>query len=335
MTPFVRLMQFAGACLAISANAADNLPSLKGDPGSTTVSGLSSGAVMASQYDVAFSASVRGVGIVAGVAYYCAGGDILKVGICMGNVPAMPPNAALLAAAAQSFAAAGKIDSVDHLRTHRVYVFSGTNDQVVKPPAVEAVVSFYKLMGVDASALEYVNTVPSGHALITPSYGNDCAQNAAPLISHCTVNGTPYDQAGAILNHMYGHLNAPVDDLSGKMLTFNQREFAAKNTAMADDAFVYVPKACAEGAICRLHIAFHGCTQSAKAVGDKFYANGGYNRWADSNRIIVLYPQVNASLLNPQGCWDWWGFTGSEYATKAGPQMAAVKSMADRILGIN
>jgi poly(3-hydroxybutyrate) depolymerase len=329
------LMYLGSCCLALVAHAAGGLPSFKGDPANTSVSGLSSGAAMAAQYDIAFSASVKGAGIVAGVPYYCAAGNVLNVGICMGSMPAMNANAALLAGSAQSFAAAGKIDSLDHVRAQRIYVFSGTNDRVVKPAAVDVVVAFFRLLGVDAGALEYVNTVPAGHALIVPSYGNECAANAAPFISHCTVDGVAYDQPAAILMQIYGTLNAPANELSGKVSSFDQREFAAKSAAMADEGFVYVPKTCADGAACRLHIAFHGCSQSAKSVGDKFYADGGYNRWADTNGIIVLYPQVNASLLNPQGCWDWWGFTGPGYATKSGPQLAAVKAMADRLLGIH
>ncbi len=335
MQQLTRWIQLCALGLALSAHAADKLPGFKGDPGNTSVSGLSSGAVMASQYEVAFSESIVGVGIVAGVPYYCAAGHIVNVGICMGSVTAVPPNAALMVDAARTFAAMGKIDPLDHVRTHRVYVFSGTNDQIVKPIAVDAVAAFYHLLGVPAGAFEYVHTVPAGHALLTPDYGNDCPANAAPFISHCIVNGIPYDQPGALLTRIYGRLNAPAEPLSGGILRFNQREFAAKDTGMADDAFVYVPKKCADGATCRLHIAFHGCTQSSKAVGDAFYVHGGYNRWADTNDLIVLYPQVNASFLNPQGCWDWWGFTGPDYATRSGPQMAAVKAMADRLLGVH
>jgi hypothetical protein len=258
---------------------------------------------------------------------------VFNVGACMGNVPNKPPNAAPMAAAAHAFAAAGKIDPPQGLRAHRVYVFSGTQDPVVKPAAVDAVAVFYKLMGVEGSALDYVNTLSVGHALMTPAAGNGCPAGAAPFISHCTLDGREYDHPGALLTHIYGKLNPPAGDASGAVLTFDQREFAAKQAAMADEAFVYVPKSCAASP-CRLHIAFHGCAQSAKVVGDSFYGKGGYNRWADSNGLIVLYPQVNPSLFNPQGCWDWWGFTGPDYATKAGPQMAAVKAMADRLLGL-
>jgi hypothetical protein len=43
----------------------------------------------------------------------------------------------------------------------------------------------------------------------------------------------------------------------------------------------------------------------------------------------LLFPQVAPSYqpLNPNGCWDWWGYEGSDYATHAGPQIAAVWRM--------
>ena len=85
---------------------------------------------------------------------------------------------------------------------------------------------------------------------------------------------------------------------------------------------------------CKVHVALHGCVQSAESVGNRFYTETGYNRWADSNRMLVLYPQVNQSALrpyNPKGCWDWWGYSGSQYAYKSAPQMKAIMQMVDRL----
>lgn len=63
--------------------------------------------------------------------------------------------------------------------------------------------------------------------------------------------------------------------------------------------------------------------------------NAGYSRWADSNQIIVLYPQTIDSDLppvyNPRGCWDWWGYDDPDYAKQSGRQMRAVKLMLDRL----
>ena len=57
----------------------------------------------------------------------------------------------------------------------------------------------------------------------------------------------------------------------------------------------------------------------------------GYNQWAEANKIIVLYPQSQKTLLNPKGCFDWWGYTGLDYASKLGAQMQAVKKMIDTL----
>jgi hypothetical protein len=82
---------------------------------------------------------------------------------------------------------------------------------------------------------------------------------------------------------------------------------------------------------------FHGCKQFAEDVGDAVYQNGGYNKWADKNNIIVLYPQTTkVPLSNPYGCWDYWGFNdnlprGREFARKTGYQISAIKKMLDRL----
>lgn len=321
--------------LASTAYAADKLPSFKGDIHQTSVSGLSSGAFMAAQLQVAYSASIIGAGIVAGGPYYCAAGLISNTAICMGQVPFVSPNPALMVTAAQGFAALGQIDSLDSLKDDKIYIFSGTDDSVVKQSAVDATASFFAYAGVPKENLLYVKTIPAGHAFITPAFGNDCSANAGPYISHCIKDGTGYDQAGAILQHIYGTLKAPATTLSGKIVEFDQRAFAPSTSSMADTGFVYVPKSCADGAACKVHVTIHGCVQSAAEVGDDVYNDTGYNRWADSNDIIVLYPQVNKSALipfNPQGCWDWWGYTGPSYALKSGVQMQAIWSMVQTLL---
>ena len=96
---------------------------------------------------------------------------------------------------------------------------------------------------------------------------------------------------------------------------------------------MYVPAACAAER-CAVHVAFHGCRQNADAVGERFVREAGYNRWADTNRVIVLYPQTIARyfyVYNPRGCWDWWGYTGAQYATRNAPQIRAVMAMVERL----
>ena len=41
--------------------------------------------------------------------------------------------------------------------------------------------------------------------------------------------------------------------------------------------------------------------------------NAGYNEVGELNNIIILYPQAIATVSNPNGCWDWWGYTVTFY----------------------
>jgi len=90
---------------------------------------------------------------------------------------------------------------------------------------------------------------------------------------------------------------------------------------------------------CRVHIALHGCKQNYDAIGDRYVQHARYNEWADTNHLIILYPQTIAgdpvtnfgTPLHPYGCWDWWGYTDFNYAVKAGRQTATIKAMLDRL----
>lgn len=47
----------------------------------------------------------------------------------------------------------------------------------------------------------------------------------------------------------------------------------------------------------------------------------------------MLYPQTIASVIpvNPEGCWDWWGYTGWNYAVQSAPQMTTIMNMVNMI----
>jgi hypothetical protein len=97
-----------------------------------------------------------------------------------------------------------------------------------------------------------------------------------------------------------------------------------------------VPTSCAAQLACRVHVAFHGCKQYASAIGADYYLHAGYNAWADTNNLIVLYPQTIATSVlpyptNPNGCWDWWGYNETAYAQKGGSQISAVFAMLQRL----
>ncbi|CAF2710932.1 unnamed protein product [Rotaria sp. Silwood2] len=120
------------------------------------------------------------------------------------------------------------------------------------------------------------------------------------------------------------------------------RRKAAKTRASSlsfdNEGFVYFPSACTRGQECSIHVALHGCKQGKAYVDDVFVRKAGYLEVAELNNLIVIFPQVRSSLLfpmNPMGCWDWWGYTKNNFATKNGPQMSGVKKMIDTVRMIN
>jgi len=317
--------------VATGAFAAE-LPSFTVDLAQTSVSGLSSGAFMAGQFHVAFSETVIGAGIVAGGPYGCAEGQLATaLNRCM-QTHSGPPDPAHLLQRAEEFAQEGAIDPLAGLSGDRVYVFSGTEDATVTPAVVDQAVAFYRAAGVPEADIAHVDEVAAGHGFVTESHGSACPTTASPYINDCN-----YDQAGALLTHIYGELSPPSAEPSGSIIAFDQSAFLADPTAHGLDGtgHLYVPLACAQGATCRVHIAFHGCQQTDALIGDRFRAEAGYNRWADTNNLIVLYPQAHRTLLNPNACWDWWGYDDDRYATRNGRQMAAVRAMLDRLAGID
>ena len=144
-----------------------------------------------------------------------------------------------------------------------------------------------------------------------------------------------------ILQHIYGALNPPNrGPLTGTIKRFDQLLYSKPQDtsplSLGETGYVFVPKDCEDGRTCRVHIALHGCKQDAGDIGRRFIEDTGYNGWADTNRIIVLYPQTEASLYlpsNPEACWDWWSYVDHEdsYVTKSGSQIRAIKAMLDAL----
>ena len=308
--------------------AAQDLPRFNVDLGQTSVSGLSSGAFMAVQFHTAYSSSVMGAGIIAGGPYNCAYVNPGGIISCMEDSPSGEASAG----AARWFSWLGSIDPVQNLKRGRVYIFSGTEDSVVARDVVEATYAYYLSIGVPSSQVKYVRSVPAGHGFISPFASSQCAVNASPYINRCASEGMAYDQAGDILTHIYGNLNPPNSAQPGQLIRFSQKQF--EDLWLGPTGFLYVPASCTAGERCRIHVAFHGCKQTVQDIGDQYLLDTGYNRWADSNNILVLYPQAPTDLSdNPEHCWDWWGYTGLGFGTRNAPQMLAVRHMVEQLAG--
>jgi hypothetical protein len=321
------------------------LPALGADISQTSVSGISSGAYMAGQFEIAHSKLVIGAAIIAGGPYGCAdsaysgmmpgpGAAFLNLSQAMNGcmLNAMRfwgvPNPKQLADKTKRLAEEDRIDPIADVRKDRIYLFSGSNDHTVVPAIVAAAAEYYADLGLDPANIKQVTRVSAGHAFVTDDSGLACDRSSSPYVVDCD-----YDQAGDLLAHIYREFNARVATPSGKFIDFDQQPFFTDEplNGLADTGVVYVPPRCATGPKCRIHIAFHGCAQNRAAAGDAFIRETGFARWADSNDLVILFPQVAASPLNPQGCWDWWGYTGSDYLTKEAPQIKAVYRMLERL----
>lgn len=309
------------ACQSQSHDA-EKLPALGASAGNVTVAGISSGGYMAGQFHVAHSKLVSGVGIIAAGPYACAQNSMVTaLGPCVKGGIDVPS----LAEATRGAATANAIDGVENLRADHVWLFHGTADQVVKPDVVTAAQTYYGAFA-DAANLTYVDNVLVTHGLATRATGAPCGQFGRPYLNACD-----YDTAGEMLKSLRGELKAPTE-ARGKLLEFDQSEFG--DASLNATGYVYVPSKCGADQACGIHVFFHGCDQSAEFVNDAIARGAGFNEWAEANSLVVLYPQTKSSKvapLNPLGCWDWWGYTGADYATRNGAQIKAVKAMVDRL----
>jgi hypothetical protein len=166
-------------------------------------------------------------------------------------------------------------------------------------------------------------------------------------------------QSHAMLRHIHDDLRPPAERLTGRLLRFEQTEFfdGEPRSCMSQFGYAYVPRAVEDGATARVHIALHGCKQGYNYVnfiygrpdsvnqppyGDRYVTTTGYNHIADSNNIIVLYPQVQGRdddfAQNPDGCWDWWGYSSPDpaqpdYYSRNAIQIRAIYGMLRRLGG--
>jgi Fibronectin type III domain len=325
-------------CPTPSYAAPNALDSFNADLSATSVSGISSGGYMANQFHVAYSSIVVGAGILAAGPFYCAKGNVATaLTDCTTPTAVNPPDAGYSIRVTQDYAARAEIDTTGNLFNSRVWLFSGTKDMTVYPIVVDRLHQYYRHF-VNPANIVYENTLPAAHAMITDDYGHPCDyQGNGDNPGDIFINNCGYDAAGKLLNHLYGPLEARAAQLSGTLVAFDQAEFIPDPVGHSMNAigYAYVPAACDDGDLCRVHVAFHGCRQFPARIGDKFYVHAGYNEWADTNRIVVLYPQtINSDLppvYNPRGCWDWWGYDDPDYAKQGGRQMRAVKLMLDRL----
>ena len=288
-----------------------------------TVSGVSAGGYMAVQTHIAFADRIGGAGVIAAGPYHCAEGDVqVALARCMtGEGIAVEP----LIAFAESAAAAGTVAPLAALESARVWIFHSPADSVVAPAAGRALADFYRAF-VPEEQVALVDDVETAHGWPTLDAGVACAELGGDYINDCD-----FDAAGELLRHLYGELGPRAPEARAENLVeADFSRYFGSGSDVAETGYLYVPQACrADAQACGLHIAFHGCVQGAEFIEDRFASQSGFNEWAESNKLIIAYPQVEKSLFNPKGCWDWWGYTDDDYDLRAGKQVAGVAALVD------
>jgi poly(3-hydroxybutyrate) depolymerase len=319
------------ACaIAAPALAAPALPNGVADPAKVSVSGISSGGYMAVQMHFAHAETFRlGAGVVAGGPRNCAQGSVLNaLGRCMKHLGDIPVDD--LVAETRRDAASQRLAPLADVSAGKVYLFSGTRDETVVPAVMADLKRFY-LAFLPAASVVMKNDLPASHSFVTEDFGPACDRQSEHFLNDCE-----FDLAGAILGTLAGdargRLPLPRAASAPPTTEFDQGEFVTGH-AMLPTGRIYLPAGCTPQDRCGLHVAFHGCKQNTATVGQDFTDHAGYNGWAATNRIIVLYPQAAKTVNNPNGCWDWWGHDDPRYAMRQGPQVRAVMAMVHRLLG--
>ncbi|MQY41119.1 poly(3-hydroxybutyrate) depolymerase [Epibacterium sp. SM1969] len=344
------------------------LPKFK-TQGQHSISGLSSGAFMTVQMHVAHSADFIGAGVIAGGPYRCvesymhaahkpADAYVLNALYVAMNplTKDTAPNGKELAEKARC---TENIDDLKNLTDDKVYIFTGSKDLVVRSVSVAATRDFYAELGVPEKNIAYDDTVPAGHSIITVNdTDSPLAANKPPYI-----NKGDFVQSHQLLQHIYGKLKPAAQRAHGRYVQFEQEPFWGEEGArasMAKYGYAYIPSEVDKGIAEAkgVHIVMHGCKQGYSYVnyvngladkanqppyGTRYITTTGYVEMAEANNIILLFPQAvgadTNAAQNPEGCWDWWGYSDTEspepdYYSKNAVQISAVHGMLSQLASL-
>ncbi|TVP52631.1 MAG: poly(3-hydroxybutyrate) depolymerase [Halomonas sp.] len=342
-------------CMGLSAPLiaqADNaeLPALGAAADQTSVVGLSAGGYMANQLAVAWPERFSGVGVLAAGPWGCAQGSLsLALNQCM-MTRRGAPSVDELEARHNRYMAQEQVGSAEALSQLRVFVWHGEDDEVVEPELSMLLAKQWERWLASPDQLRAERSENTGHgwpvrlprdSTSGPQEWGNCRQGGGSYVLACNEN-----LANDMLDWLYpdrerigsgehdSQEESSASEQHSGLMAFDQSEFAVKG--LADTGYVFIPEGC-EAGNCPVTIALHGCQMTQEAIGDTFVRHTGLNEWAASHQQIVLYPQTENSMANPQGCWDWWGFAESTWQlsplhdTREGTQSRALMAMLDRL----
>ena len=264
----------------------------------------------------------------AGGIYYCSQGDLVTAftqWLSVGNDKIDVPK---IIKKTEEFEAKGLIDSLDHLRGKRVFIFTGTTDVVVPQTSSKKLEEFMKHFDANVNS---VWDVEWAHSFPNNDFGNERNELMVPFINNWNYKGA-YEEMSYLY---YGMIK---DSQEGfvyqNIFKFDQSKYISIPGCMHQNGYAYVPTKCQSNSKkCHLHVVLHGWLQTYDHIGLDMMVKTHYNELAEKNNIIMLYPQSVKSLgkvMNPRGCFDWWGYCDGDkinFATKEGPQIKAIMNI--------
>jgi hypothetical protein len=294
---------------------------------------------MANQVHVCHSSLVSSAALFAGGPFYCAQSNVLFAeGRCMRATTDIPLDE--LIALTYAGGAVGTVDDPKNLVDDKVYLFSGYLDTVVDPAVMLSLETFYSEFLSDASSQIHSRfDVAAEHCFPTLDYaeGEPCAVKASPYIgTGCAISGAE-DALSWIIDDFDGtvEMSTPSYLYAFDQLPFIPFPYTPLTSSLDRTGYVYIPPQCQDGSTqCNLHISFHGCEQNLGTIGPQYANSTGLNDHAAANDLVILYPYADvSSVVNPKGCWDWFGYTGPDYGLKTGVQMAFVENLIRELTG--
>lgn len=320
----------------VALAAPEALPPLGAGKEDASVVGISSGGYMATQLAVAFPDRFAAVGVLAAGPWSCAEGSLSRaLNNCMTTEDG-EPSLDRLENRRRRYESAQQVGPREMLSQLRVYLWHGEEDKVVEPTLGDLLAAQWERWLASPEQLRVVRRADTGHGWPVrlhdeappPQRLGDCQQGGGSYLLACDD-----DVASDMLSFLYSEREAQRAG-QGQLRTFDQSDFAVNG--MADSGFVYIPEGCDQGG-CEVTLALHGCQMNEDAIDETFVRHSGLNEWAATHRQIVLYPQAQSSMMNPQGCWDWWGYAEQSsrltplHDTREGAQVEALMAMLSRL----
>jgi len=303
------------------------LPLITIEKNAITTGGISSGCFMSTQLNYAYSSIISGNACTAGGPYWCAQfNEQIALTKCMDPVYSQFIDVNFLESVVYELELIGLIDPVFNLNKSKIWLLSTYNDTVVARHVVESNAQLYGKF-INHNQIKLVTNMPGEHSQLTDSYGNFCEFLGSPYINNCA-----YNAAFQGLSWIYQpeKLLKSSTWFESNLFEFDQVKFIPltykKTFGIEKFGYIYVPSNCIlqNGFSCKLHVVFHGCKQTIDTIGLEFIQKSGYLEIGEANNIVILFPQAMKNQLNPNGCWDWWGYTGPDYANKLSIQMQMV-----------